>query len=246
MSNNPYYYPLRAIIKAQKQFNIIQPGDRILVGLSGGKDSIALWYLLKQLQFISNGNFEIIPGHVMFKWSDGSTVDAIRRNGIEPILIEAQQEDGPQSCFRCAWLRKKAIFEGARTQGCKKIALAHHLDDLAETALINLFYHKQLFTMYPLQDFFYGELYIIRPLCYLPVGDIIRLNRKMSWQPVEECCPLAPHNIREDLKEPLRLLNRTFPKGSLRLVEAALASGPLPRSKRGNPNFYDTFKKPTS
>ena len=159
-----------------EEYGMIEPGDRVLVGVSGGTDSMVLLELLRTPKYVIPGDYTVTAVHVDHGF-EGSGEDADRleayfrqigcdyvidRTDIGPVAHSEVNRKNP--CFLCSRLRRRRIFEIADARGCNKIALAHHRDDMIETLLINMFYGREISTMMPMQRIFAGTLHIIRPL----------------------------------------------------------------------------------
>ncbi len=174
-------------------------GDRIAVGVSGGKDSRTLLDLLARGVNIP-GAYQVVAVHV-----DGSgaglpdlrpTLEPwFRKLDVACEIVPLRVPDGeprPLTCFRCAWHRRRALFRAAQRLGCTKVALGHHADDAAVTALMNVLYHRRLESMEPRVDFFAGALTLIRPLILAEEIDIRRYARARGWPLSDEPpCPQA-------------------------------------------------------
>ena len=164
--------------KAVLDYKMIEEGDRILIGVSGGADSFALLELLAS-PMIYVPRFSFIAVNIDMGFDPvynayNELVKYFRENNY-PFVIEktdignlAHSDFNKKNpCFLCSRLRRKRIFEIADAEGCNKIAFAHHRDDIIETLLINMFYGREISTMMPNQTIFGGKLHIIRPLAYL-------------------------------------------------------------------------------
>jgi tRNA 2-thiocytidine biosynthesis protein TtcA len=190
---------LRPVNRAVWEYGLIAAGDRIAVGVSGGKDSRTLLDLLVRGIDIP-GEYEVVAVHV--DGSDAGLPDL--RPTLEPWfralgvayeivpLCVSDDEPLPLTCFRCAWHRRKALFRAAERVGCTKVALGHHADDAAVTTLMNVLYHQRLESMEPSVDFFDGELTLIRPLILAEEIDIRRYARACGWPLSDKSsCPQA-------------------------------------------------------
>jgi len=155
-------------------FDMIQEGDRIAVAVSGGKDSLSLLHVLRHRQSIAPISFEFVAVHVDFKFSDFDPVKLIEyfKEHEFPYLIETvnslQGEKYAEiDCYRWSAARRKVLFEMCSREGFAKIAFGHHMDDIAETILLNQFYRGEIGAMKPKQSLFGGKITIIRPLAYV-------------------------------------------------------------------------------
>ena len=186
-------------IRALKNYDMIQPGDRVCVCVSGGKDSMLLAKLLQELQRHGQFAFELTfmladPGY------DQRNLDIVIQNAhdlgiplqrIESGIFEivSQIDDGP--CYLCARMRRGHLYSGARALGCNKIALGHHNDDVVETILMNLFYGSEVKTMMPkLRSQNFEGMELIRPLYYVNEQSIMnwRDHNKLTF--INCACPL--------------------------------------------------------
>jgi tRNA 2-thiocytidine biosynthesis protein TtcA len=185
--------------QAVRRYGLIADGDRILVGLSGGKDSRTLLALLARGVNIP-GDYELVAVHV-----DGTEVGLPDRTPalvpwledlgapyeVVPMDVPAD-EPLPMDCFRCSWNRRKTLFLTADRLGCNKVALGHHADDAAVTTLLSLFYKGRLETLQPTLDYFDGRFEVIRPLILVAEAAIRRYARACGWQPALADAPACP------------------------------------------------------
>lgn len=208
--------------KAVHDWKMIDAGDRILLGVSGGKDSLSLLHLLLSLKKKAPISFDIIPVHIDPGF-DGSFASALKtycqdvsQSLCQALHIESTDygilahdtQNTGNPCFLCSRLRRKRLFELAKAYGCKKVALGHHKDDLIETLFINMFYAGKIGTMKPRQSFFDGALDIIRPLSYVESDDIAQLSQALEMPVFENPCPSAGHTQRETVRQMLRGMYR--------------------------------------
>lgn len=208
--------------KAIHENNMLQDGDRVLVAVSGGKDSLSLLWLLKERLRRIPIDYEIIAVHVDPGFGAGSAgvmEEFFREHGFAYRVIHGDfgpPAHGPQNlenpCFLCSRMRRKALFEAARDLGCPKIAFGHHKDDVIETLLLNLFYGGSISTMLPVQSFFNGAVTAIRPLYQVGEELLSRFARDMGWQGIDLGCPTSGNSKRQEIKEILSRLYRENPK----------------------------------
>lgn len=203
-------YLLKPVNRAVREFGLIADGDRVAVGVSGGKDSRALLDLLVRGVDIP-GNYEVVAIHI-----DGAGVGLpnlaptlvpwFRALGVEYEIapLDAPPEEKlPLSCFRCAWLRRRALFSAADRHGCNKVAFGHHADDAAVTTLMSLLYKGQLERLAPRRAFFDERFEVIRPLIYVIQKEIARYARAASWTlpaDQEQVCPREGQTRRDKIE----------------------------------------------
>jgi tRNA 2-thiocytidine biosynthesis protein TtcA len=208
--------------KAVMDYDMIAEGDRVLVGVSGGMDSMALLDLLNT-PMIFVPSFSIVVVHIDPGFDpDGAGRGILTRHleagGYDAVVEKSDM--GPLShsdfnrknpCFLCSRLRRKRIFEIAAERGCNKIAFAHHRDDIIETLLINLFFGREISTMLPDQPIFGGKLHIIRPLAYVREDLVKRYARERGFLDIENICPTSRTSKRRCVKDLLDGLEKENP-----------------------------------
>jgi tRNA 2-thiocytidine biosynthesis protein TtcA len=204
--------------KAIRRYGMIEEGDRILVGVSGGKDSLTLLNLLYERRKRVPIRYDLIPVHINLGF--GSDLEgALRRFFEERNLtyrIEQTEigrkahsaENRENPCFLCSWERRKHIFHLAHKLDCNKIALGHHKDDIIETLLLNIFYSAEVSTMLPVQSLFKGKITIIRPLALIEEKKIERFAREKGLPVGSSCCPSSGKTKRKEIKELLTSLEK--------------------------------------
>lgn len=217
----------RSLGKAIHDYGMIAPGDRILVGISGGLDSLTLLRLLVDLQKRAPLEFDLVPVYVDpgFKPSFANELKSFVDGYCQPMIVEItdhgvvshSRENRENPCFLCSRLRRKRLFEIAKIQGCTKIALGHNKDDLIETLFINMFFAGTIGTMKPSQSFFNGELNIIRPLAYVEKRRIVSLSKLFNFPSFVNACPSDGFTKRTRVRELLEQLYKDNPhvKGNI-------------------------------
>lgn len=204
--------------KAINEWGMISHGDRILLGVSGGRDSLALLHSLFSLKDRAPVRFDILPVYIDpgFDHSFASELKRFVDSRFGPCRIE-HTDYGPVAhsavnrknpCFLCARLRRKRLFEIARDEGCDKVALAHNKDDIIETFFINIFYSGKTGTMKPFQRFFGGAVNVIRPLAYVEKEDIIAFCEKAGLSEFTNQCPSASGTRRNRVRQMLEDMYR--------------------------------------
>jgi tRNA 2-thiocytidine biosynthesis protein TtcA len=197
--------------KAIHRYGMIQDGDRILVGVSGGKDSLTLLHLLLERRKRVPIDYELFAVHIDLGFGSGRAgilKDFFEARGL-PYHIEYtdigrranSEENRENPCFLCAWERRKKLFQLASRFKCHKVALGHHKDDIIETLLLNMFYSGEISTMLPLQSLFKGKITLIRPLALLEEKKIERLARAIHLPFGSSGCPNSGHTKRKEVKE---------------------------------------------
>ncbi len=219
--------------RAIADFNLIEEGDRIAVGVSGGKDSYTLLHILDTLRRRSPVKYELVavnvdagfPGYRKEKIEEHlRTHDfAYRMEATECYsIIEEKRRPGSSYCSFCARLRRGVLYTLADELGCNKIALGHHLDDFIETLLLNQFYVGTLAAMSPKLLADNGRHTVIRPLVYVEEGDIIAFTRQNGFPVVCCACPVCGKSDQKR-KEMKRLIG-TLAKGNPHLKHSMLGA----------------------
>ena len=203
------------------RYGLIEDGDRILIGLSGGKDSLALLELMAQRCRIFKPRFSVLAVHVvMTNIAYESNTDYLREfaesRGIEFIRYEtsfdASTDTRKSPCFLCSWNRRKALFTVAKEHQCNKIALGHHMDDILETLLMNMTFQGAMSTMPPKLVMRKFDMTIIRPMCLIQESDLIQLAEMHSYQKQIKNCPYETDSHRSDMKDVLHKLVEMNPE----------------------------------
>ena len=217
----------RNVGKALHQYDMISHGDRILVGLSGGKDSfILMWTLSERLKRIPI-NYELYSVHVDLGFDDGfskSLAEYCRQIGFElrvehtdygVLAHSSKNRENP--CFLCSRLRRKRLFEIADELGCNRLALGHNKDDIIETLFMNIFYAGEISSMLPFQSFFQGKFSVIRPLAFVDEDVIERFAKEKGYPVFKNPCPSIKSSKRHEIKKILTQLyrNNTKVKGNI-------------------------------
>ena len=212
----------RELGRALVHYGMMEDGDRILVGVSGGKDSMALLWSLAERQHRLPIAYELFPVYVDPGFEGGFAEDLriqCRDMGLElrveytdygRVAHSAENRENP--CFLCARLRRKRLFEIAHELGCRKVALGHNKDDIIETFFMNICYAGEVSTMVPVQSFFEGLITVIRPLAFVEEDLIRRFIRQKGLAIFQNPCPSASHTKRQEIKDMLRQLYRSNPK----------------------------------
>jgi len=195
--------------RAIADYGLIEDRDKILVAVSGGKDSLTLLKLLNERRKWAPVKYELIAMHVETDFSCGGCVHTkvlkkfFEEAGVKYYFkkIKVLDKNKKTSCFWCSWNRRKAIFLAAEKFGCNKVALGHHKDDIIETLLLNIFYHGEFAAMNPRQELFKGKLTIIRPLCHVEEEKLRKFAKESGFPPQMCRCPNADTSKRRMMKE---------------------------------------------
>ncbi|MGN1157196.1 MAG: ATP-binding protein [Agathobacter sp.] len=212
-----YSFTRRAI----DDYQMIQSGDKIAVGISGGKDSLTLLYALAGLRRFYPESFTLVAvsvdlgfGNIDFEpikqlCAELDVEYHIVKTEIADIVFEQRKETNP--CSLCAKMRKGALNDKMKAIGCNKIAYAHHKDDIVETMLMSLVFEGRWHTFSPVTYLDRMDLTVIRPLMYMKEMDVIGFVREHQLPVVKSPCPVDGYTKREDAKNLLRELNQKFP-----------------------------------
>ena len=205
--------------KAIHTKDMIRDGDHVMVAVSGGKDSLALLWLLKERIKRVPIEYRITAVHVDPGFGANSAdqmTSFFLAHGFEFRVIESDigpKAHGPQNrenpCFLCSRLRRKLLFQTAEEIGCNRIAFGHHKDDLIETFFLNVFYGASISTMVPVQGLFGGKLTVIRPFYMVDEDLIRRYAQLMDWPEISLDCPTAGSSKREEVKNMLKHFYRS-------------------------------------
>ena len=216
--------------QAVDDYALIDSGDKIAVGISGGKDSLTLLYALHGLKRFYPNEFELsaITVDLGFENFDLSPVRSLCSElsvpftvvptDIGKILFETRKESNP--CALCAKMRKGALNETAKQLGCNKIAYAHHRDDLIETMLLSLIYEGRFYAFSPKTFLDRTELTVIRPMIYVSEADVIGFKNRFSLPVCKNPCPVDGKTKREYVKQLTKQLNLQAPGVKERLFHA--------------------------
>lgn len=215
-------------------YQLIQAGDKIAVGISGGKDSLALLYALSGLRRFYPNHFDLIAisVHLGFDGMDLQPIEAlcselevpyyIVKSQIGSIVFEERKEKNP--CSLCAKMRKGAFNEEAKRLGCNKVALAHHKDDFIETMFLSLLYEGHFYCFPPKTYLDRMDLTVIRPFLYLEERDIIGFKNKYHLPVVKNPCPADGNTKREYVKQLMRQIEYENPGARERFFHAITGS----------------------
>ena len=222
--------------RAVDDYSMINEGDKIAVGVSAGKDSLALLCALSQLRRFYPKKFELIAITVDMGF-DGMDFSPIKNfcedlnveyhvvpTQISKIIFDVRKESNP--CSLCAKMRRGALHTAAKELGCNKVALGHHFDDVVETFMLNLFYEGRLGCFQPVTYLSRIDLHVIRPLIYMPEKDVRYFANKVELPVISSPCPADKATEREEMKQLLHTLEREN-KGLRYRIFGALCRGEI-------------------
>lgn len=227
---------LSFVRRAADDYNMIEDGDRIAVGISGGKDSLTLLATLAEMRRFYPKKYEVvgITVNMGFDGSDYSAVaDWCREIGVEykvvdteiaKIIFDVRKEANP--CSLCAKMRRGSLHAAAQELGCNKVALGHHYDDAVETFMMNLFFEGRLGCFSPVSYLSNRKITLIRPLVYAQEKDVEYFIRKRPLPVIKSLCPEDHATERENMKNLLASLERDN-KGLKHRIFNAMCKGEI-------------------
>ena len=218
--------------KAVDEYQMIQEGDHIAVGISGGKDSLTLLYALHGLKRFYPQKFELSAITVDLGYEKFDTeplrelcesLDVpykVVKTDIAHILFEERKESNP--CSLCAKMRKGALNDAVKEMGCNKVAYAHHKDDIIETMLLSLIFEGRFHSFSPKTYLDRMDLTVIRPMMFVDEADVIGFQNKYNLPVAKSCCPIDGFTKREYAKDLVKQLNHEHPGAKNRMFTAIL------------------------
>ena len=226
-------------------YKMIKDGDKIAVGLSGGKDSVSLLKLLARFSKFSDVKFTVVAITIDLAFhgvqGDYSRLQAlcdelgveyiIERTRIGEIVFDVRKEPNP--CSLCSRMRKGALYNVAIANGCNKVALGHHLDDMTDTFFLSMFYEGRLATFAPKMKLDKTGIILIRPMLYISEYELKSFSKTLPI--VKSKCPADKKTKREEIKEIVKLLQTRIPDVKTQIQTAIL-----------NPERYNLFDKFTN
>ena len=220
----------RKIGQAMHDYSMFSEGDRVLIAVSGGVDSLTLACVLKIWQRKAPIRFDLTVqyiDHGFWKREKGAVdpSEAIGKQLQElyldyEVAEEWEIDEADRTCFFCSRNRRSQLFDIARKKGYNKIALGHHKDDLIETFMLNAIYSGNISTMVPKQDLFHGTLSIVRPLAYLEKYEVCEIAAGFDLKVVKNLCPLSDNTRREKVRRVLQALYQDEPAAKNSLFAA--------------------------
>lgn len=215
--------------KAIHQYNMIVPDDKVLVAISGGKDSLVLLEGLVALQQFGDIRFNLegihinvadVPYQIDTEWVN----DLAHRLGIKIHILQIkagiEQRGKKAPCFVCSWHRRKALFTFAKNNGFNSVALGHHLDDAVETLVLNMTYHANISSLPGKLSMFDGALYLIRPLILLTDADTMAYARIKQYPELKNECPFEDKTRRTTARQLIKNMEVIHPKAKQNLFNS--------------------------
>ena len=221
---------LGSVRRADEKYGMIEDGDRIAVGISGGKDSLMLLFALSIYKKFSKKNFQIVAITVDlgFRPYDVSPIkEFCDKLGVEykvipseigDVVFNVRKEKNP--CALCANMRRGALNNGAKESSCNKVALAHHRDDAIETLLMSMFLESRMNTFAPVTYLSRVDLKVIRPFIYVPEEILSSCAKDNELPIVNAPCPIDGKTSRQDVKDLIKELSNKFPDLHEKLLHA--------------------------
>ena len=214
---------LGALRRADQDYGLIENNDHIVVGVSGGKDSLTLLYALGLYRKFSKKDFRITGIYIdvgfgeegfenVVHFFEQYNISLIRVETRIKNMLEQHLHNGELNCHLCSRLKKGTLIKEAKDRGAIKIALGHHADDAMETLLLNMIYGGKMETMPFKRYMTREEVYVIRPLLYATEQDIIDTAKELELPVLKSKCPRDKHSQRESMKQLLNELYKKYPE----------------------------------
>jgi len=221
---------LGSIRRADEEYGLIQPGDKVAVGVSGGKDSLLLLYAMSLYRRVRHEDFDLCAIMLLTgkEPPDTSAIEALAKQLDVPLLLRQTElyqilfeiRKDPNPCALCAKMRRAMLCDASRELGANKLALGHHRDDALETLLMSLLFEGRLHTFHPCSYMSRSQLTVIRPLIFLPEKHVIHMQRALNLPVLDKTCPVDGHTKRQEMKELLDALCRRYPTAREMMLRA--------------------------
>ena len=221
---------LGCIRRADEDFHMIQPGDRVALGLSGGKDSLLLLNALALYRYVRHHDFTLQAVMLLSgpTRADTGPIEAlcreldvpltIRETDIYQILFDIRKDPNP--CALCAKMRRRILCDVCTELGCNKLALAHHREDALETLMMSVIFEGRLHVFHPCAYMDRSQLTLIRPMVYLPEKYGIHMCRELNLPVLKNPCPADGHTKRQEMKEMLAEMCKRYPNFKEKFLSA--------------------------
>ena len=235
--------------KALDDFSMLRDGDSVCVGVSGGKDSLALVTALAGIARFHPKKFTVkaLTIDLGFPDADYSGIARyleelgveyrVEKTEIGKVVFDVRREKNP--CSLCSKMKRAVLCETARQMGCEKLALAHHKDDLIDTFFLNLFYAGRIDTFLPVTNLDLTGITVIRPFLYLEEKELVYFASKNPMPVTPSGCPADKHTSREEIKTLVRSLSRENPDFKAKIFGAIRRAGLLDRTENGSITLPD-------
>jgi tRNA 2-thiocytidine biosynthesis protein TtcA len=226
---------LSLLRRADQDFGLIRPGDRVMAGVSGGKDSLVLLAALAAYRRFTDNPFELCAGLVDMGFGDFDIAPLaeycaslgmelhVKSTHIGRVIFEKRRESNP--CSLCAKMRRGALNELAKKHGYNKIALGHHRDDLVETLLMSMIYESRLKTFAPVVWMDKEDIEQVRPLVYAEEREIAGAAKRLGLPVAKSACPASGNTKRQEMKELVKHLRTLCPDVDIHLFRAIRNTG---------------------
>ncbi len=225
----------KKIRDANLKYNMVENGDHVAAGLSGGKDSFTMLYFLELLKKYTPLNFQISPVYIDLGWETDITslLDfcsslglslQIEKTSIGQIVFEHRKEKNP--CSLCSNLRRGALNRVAKGLSCNKVALGHHLDDAVITLLMSIIYEGRFNVFKPITYLDRMDITVIRPLIYVEESDIKLFSSSLNIVPVKNPCPVDGFTKRDELRSLLEYIESQYPGAKKKFLSSIENANP--------------------
>jgi len=222
--------------KAVEDYDMIQEGDRVAVGISGGKDSLILLGALASLSRYYPKKFTVVGLTLDMGYnSDYSKIKEyckgfgvehlVKKTNIKEVIFDYRKEANP--CSLCAKMRRGALNDFAIEQGCNRVALGHHNDDVLETFMLSLLYEGRINCFSPVTFLDRTGIYQIRPLIYVREGDIKGAVKRLDIPVLKSSCPVDGETKRQEIKELVALLDKSVNPGMKKRLFTAISNSKI-------------------
>lgn len=210
----------RKVGKAIYDYRLIENGDHVLVGVSGGKDSLALLEVLALRARDPKQNYRVTAAHiavenVAYEVDSSYITDFCKQLGVEliqrTVSVEVRQGTDKPACFVCSWNRRKTLFEIAKEHGCNKLALGHHRDDAVESLLMSMMFNGMIASMPPKLSMFNGTFELIRPLIYITDEETRQYALFRQFRKQKKNCPHEQSTNRHEVATLIQQLEKLSP-----------------------------------
>jgi len=213
------FYISKKCGRAIMDYRMLEDGDKVMVAVSGGKDSLTLLRILNDRRKFVPIKYSLIAVHIDMGYPESISRQMksyFKKIGVDFRVVKSDElkKTGPKdiNCFWCSWNRRKVLFQTADKLGCTKVALGHHMDDIIETTLMNLFFQGEISTMAPKQELFKGKIVIIRPMAYVEEREISGFAKSEKLRVYSCKCPHSELSQRFMMSKIVSQVKRTCPE----------------------------------